>query len=30
MMKDNDKRLVCSNEKKNKIIATRSQTRLRR
>ena len=30
MMKDIDNRLVCSDEKKNKIIATRSQTRLRR
>ena len=30
MMKDNDDRLVCSDEKKNKIIATRNQTRLRR
>ena len=30
MMKDIDNRLICSDEKKNKIIATRSQTRLRR
>ena len=29
-MKDIDNRLVCSEDKKNKIIATRSQTRLRR
>ena len=29
-MKENDNRLVCSDEKKNKIKMTKSQTALRR